>query len=107
MNEEQHYLLKAARAYLVDYADDGHAIIPSGDLLRYGFSGPWLRDLEEVHRSRDDIPGGDISVSGKPVNEFVGVWSLDLLLAIVNTLEISASQWEDARATVGCSPQPM
>jgi hypothetical protein len=95
----------AINKYLADFADDGHSIIPSEDLIKYGFSGPWLRDLEEVHPSS----GGkwDITVSGEPVDHFKGVWSLTLLEAVANELGIGPRELEAAAHVVGCIPNPM
>jgi hypothetical protein len=43
---------KAVDRYLKDYAGNGRAVILWRDLVKYGFSGVWLRDMEESHRYR-------------------------------------------------------
>jgi hypothetical protein len=99
--------LKAAvRGYLADWADEGHSIIPSENLLKYGFSGPWLRDLEEVYPSEGGV-GQTIYVEGEPVKEFKGVWTLSLLAAITEELGIGRVEREEAAKRVGCVSMPI
>ena len=98
-------MIKATRAYLEDWADDGHSIIPANDLIKYGFSGPWLRDLAERYPSE----GGkwDITVGGNLVDSFTGVWSLALLETLLREFHVGSAELAAAAKTVGCSPTPI
>ena len=96
MNEQ---FLSATRAYLEDWADDGYSIIPVNDLVDYGFSGVWLRDLSENHQSVPDDHRRLISVNGKAVKSFMGVWTLDLLAAIAEEVGVSEAECAEVERT--------
>jgi hypothetical protein len=108
MNEQ---FLTATRAYLKDFAGDGHSIIQIQTLINYGFSGVWVRDLAERHESKGDHKWSkwSITVNGQPVDHFVGVWSLDLLRAFADELRLSGAEldFKAAARVAGCSPSPM
>jgi hypothetical protein len=100
-------MMKATLAYLEDWADDGHSIVQIDDLIGYGFSGPWLRDLAERHQSSKSDPKWVITVDDQPADSFEGVYTLDLLETLIAELGIGATELTAAARTVGCIPNPI
>ncbi len=105
-NPVNEQLLIATRAYLADWADDGHSIIPVEDLIKYGFSGVWLRDLAELHKSGNNFRS-QIWVAGKQVDHLMGVSTLDLLEALILELGIGQAELEAAARVEDCELNPM
>ena len=97
MKNNQTKLLTATLAYLEDWADDGHSIIPSSLLTKYGFSKLWLRTVERVHQSQ----GGkhDVWLNDEVVPELTGIWTLDLLDKVVQELGITGYKYMGGRGS--------
>lgn len=99
MNEQ---LRAATRAFLKDWEGDGRSIIPIENLLKYGFSAPWLRDLAEEHQSDNSNPRYQIWRDGKAVDSVFGVYTLDLLPELISELgERGETELKKAAAAEG------
>jgi hypothetical protein len=82
---------KAVERYLEDYADNVRAVILWQDLTKYGFSGVWLRDMEESHLYR--------AAKGNIIDK-QGVGTFDLLKAIALELGIGEEELKTAAVQI-------
>jgi hypothetical protein len=78
---------KAVENYLRDYGGDARKVLPWEALTGYGFSGVWLRDLEEKHLYR--------TAAGMLVDK-EGVGTFELLKEVALEIGIGAEELKTA-----------